>query len=673
MRRGGRTRTALLLLTAALIAGLAGLRGGLVEADAVDGEVSSVVLSSDAAGSLTIRWDAPTLSPSDYRLMWAPADQDYLSYRFENEALRGNSYPDGATTSLTLTGLTRGAEFKVRLRSRYRDGQYAQRRWSGPWTDEVTQRVRAEAPAAPTALSATETTRKGPTSISLSWAAPDHSALTGYRIWRGAAVDSLTVLVQDSGDTATGYSDPTTEPGNTYVYAVATLSLDGDSPRSATTSMTRAAAIVPRDEPTVEPTPEPTVEPTPEPTPQAGAIAELTLSSDTRGALEMEWTASDPAPDRYWINWGESHLAFPSLENRSFNFAWTGTDMYFGESIVDAGKTYQVRVRAVYDREGNKAAWNSPWSDIETQRVRSDPPSAPGALGVGVVDHDGVSLSWSAPTHDALTGYRVLRGAGAASLGMLAALGVDARSYTDTATDGATTYHYAVVALSPDGDSPRSSAVRGDHAPAHARDPGDRRGARRTGGADRHAGRQRRRDPELDRPQRQRHQRLPRPARRGRPLAGRDRRGHRNGRGELHRRRARRQRHPRLRGPGAQRDRTEPALGHLLRHDAQSALWTGCRRGRVRRGIELARARWRRHHRLPGPALSLRSSAARISLDGVPRFRLAASVRGSTASASAVRARPRSCTSSRSSAISRWSCVSAALPFVATSIGPAPP
>ena len=74
-----------------------------------------------------------------------------------------------------------------------------------------------------------------------------------------------------------------------------------------------------------------------------------------------------------------------------------------------------------------------------------------------------------------------------------------------------------------------------------------------------------------------------------------------------------------------------------------------------------------------GPALSLRSSAARTSLDGVPRFRLAASVRGSTASASAVRARPRSCTSSRSSAISRWSCGSAAFPFVATSIQPALP
>ena len=447
--------------------------------------------------------------------------------------------------------------------------------------------MRAEAPAAPTALSATETTRKGQTSIALSWTAPEHSALTGYRIRRGAAADSLTVLVQDTGDTATGYNDTTTEPGNTYVYAVTALSLDGDSPRSATASVTRAAARTPR----VDPTPVPTAAPTPEPTPQPGAIGSLTLSSDTRGALEMEWTAADPAPDRYWINWGESHLAFPSLEDRNFNFAWTGTDMYFGDSIVDAGKTYQVRVRAVYDAAGDEAAWNGPWSDTAIQRVRSNPPQAPGALSVGVVDHDGVSLGWSAPAHDALSGYRVLRGAGAASLGTLAELGVDARSYTDTATDGATTYHYAVVALSRDGDSPRSSTVRATTPPRTPVTPVIAGAPAAPAGADRHAGRQRRRDPELDRPQRQRHHRIPRPARRRRPLAGRDSRGHRVGRGELHRRRARRQRDPRLRGAGAQRRRTEPALGHLLRHHAQSALRTGRRRRRVRRGIELARVR----------------------------------------------------------------------------------
>ena len=52
----------------------------------------------------------------------------------------------------------------------------------------------------------------------------------------------MTELVQDTAGVATTYSDATTETGGTYVYAVTALSLDGDSPRSTTMSITRAAA-----------------------------------------------------------------------------------------------------------------------------------------------------------------------------------------------------------------------------------------------------------------------------------------------------------------------------------------------------------------------------------------------------------------------------------------------
>ena len=135
------------------------------------------------------------------------------------------------------------------MRSRYSPG--TTEGTSGPWTGEVTQRVLGNAPVAPTGLSATETTSKDQTSIALSWTAPSHDALTGYQIWRGADANSLTALVQNTGGTATNYNDTTTETGNTYVYAVTALSLDGDSPRSTTASVTRAEAseIIPRDPP----------------------------------------------------------------------------------------------------------------------------------------------------------------------------------------------------------------------------------------------------------------------------------------------------------------------------------------------------------------------------------------------------------------------------------------
>ena len=81
-----------------------------------------------------LSWEAPSPSPSDYRIMWAPSDEDYLSWRDDNEDGRGNSYPAGATTSLTLTGLTEGTLYKARIRARYSTGEYANNRWSGPWS-----------------------------------------------------------------------------------------------------------------------------------------------------------------------------------------------------------------------------------------------------------------------------------------------------------------------------------------------------------------------------------------------------------------------------------------------------------------------------------------------------------------------------------------------------------
>ena len=216
-------------------------------------EVNSLTLASDTAGQLAITWNQPSDEPTDYRITWAPANEDYLSYSAENTDGSGNSYPAGDVTTLTLTGLSGGSTYKVMMRARYHNAETNEYS-SGPWTSDVIQRVRNDPPAAPTELSLTETTSKDQTtSINLAWTAPSHEALTGYQIWRGADADSLNELVQDTGNTATSYSDATTETGNAYVYAVTALSLDGDSPRSTTMSITRAAAsTTTRDAPAEE-------------------------------------------------------------------------------------------------------------------------------------------------------------------------------------------------------------------------------------------------------------------------------------------------------------------------------------------------------------------------------------------------------------------------------------
>ena len=48
----------------------------------------------------------------------------YLTWTADNETDRGNSYPAGDATSLTLSGLPEGTEFKVQVRARYYDGAH---------------------------------------------------------------------------------------------------------------------------------------------------------------------------------------------------------------------------------------------------------------------------------------------------------------------------------------------------------------------------------------------------------------------------------------------------------------------------------------------------------------------------------------------------------------------
>ena len=141
----GRVKAVVAVIVAALLAGgLVAPAGG----SSVRGAFANLQLVSSVPGELTISWDLPDPQPSDYRIMWAEEGLGFLSYRFANEALRGNEYPDGEATSVTLTGLTEGATYMVKARSRYSSGGRNNSRWSGPWSDKVTASVSVAAPVA---------------------------------------------------------------------------------------------------------------------------------------------------------------------------------------------------------------------------------------------------------------------------------------------------------------------------------------------------------------------------------------------------------------------------------------------------------------------------------------------------------------------------------------------
>ena len=209
-------------------------------------------------------------------------------------------------------------------------------------------------PEAPAGLGLSEVTAG---SVTLSWTAPAHSAISGYRILRGTDASTLSVIATDTGSTATSYVDASVSPSTTYVYAVVALSAAGEGAHSASASTT-------------------TPTPTPTPTPKAGA--------------KPGKTGSDP-----------------------------------------------------------------------TLGPRNVPPanSTPGATGLTLTpSYDRVTLDWTTPSGDGVTGYRIWRGASAGALTVLVSdTSSTSTSYVDETVDDDTTYHYAVAALDANGAGPRST------------------------------------------------------------------------------------------------------------------------------------------------------------------------------------------------------------------------
>ena len=326
---------ALLLVVSMVLTG-SGLTG-TTQAQAERGAIPSLTLDSNAPGQLLITWETPNPHPTDYRLRWANASLGFLSHKDSNEAERGNVYPAGDETTLTLNNLSPGEDYKVQLRVRYYDGEHSASRWSGPWTPTAATRVMDDPPAAPTGLAASHVEHN---SLTLSWNGPRDARITGYRVLRGPDADSLSTIQADTGSPGTNYTDSTVEPETTYHYAVIALSQDGQGGQSPAFSVT---------------------------------------------------TPAEP---------------------------------------------------------------------VDEDPVKNDPPAAPTGLAAARTGHSVVTLTWDDPQDDTITGYQILRGTEANNLATINSdTESNATEYQDDTVVPETTYHYAVLALSADGDGAQSTAI----------------------------------------------------------------------------------------------------------------------------------------------------------------------------------------------------------------------
>ena len=201
-----------LLLAAAT---LGGVFSGVAQAQDANGAINGLTLSSDSPGTLTASWDMPSPAPSDYRVDWAKSSESYRSYKVDE----GHVYPEGSVTTVTITDLEAGTEYKVRMRARYNQGEHADSPWSGPW-QEASLTVAAEPTPEPTAEPAPEPTAEpteepesgaigSPTAtddnaggLVIAWEAPQapHDAPTDYRVNWAKSDDDYPSYAEEHGN-----------------------------------------------------------------------------------------------------------------------------------------------------------------------------------------------------------------------------------------------------------------------------------------------------------------------------------------------------------------------------------------------------------------------------------------------------------------------------------------
>ena len=180
-------------------------------------------LSTAGPGELRATWNAPDddggSEITGYTLQWKEASGDWDNPDHVSEAsLTGNGH--------TIAGLTGGTEYSARVIAINDVGD------SPPSTEATGTPSALEPPAAPTNLQATVNPDG---SITLTWDAPDDDTITGYQILRRRpqmGEDTLLMLVDNTGNTGTSYTDTETTAGTRHVYRVKAINNTGAGSQS---------------------------------------------------------------------------------------------------------------------------------------------------------------------------------------------------------------------------------------------------------------------------------------------------------------------------------------------------------------------------------------------------------------------------------------------------------
>ncbi len=314
--------------------------------------------------------------------------------------------------------------------------------------------------------------------VTLTWAAPNDTSITGYVILRRDKAihpqGTFVPVAPDTGTAATTYTDASVEPDKQYVYRIKARNAHGVS---AISSWARGyTPAVPEPAPAV-------------PTRPTGLTT--TPSHDT---VTLTWTAPQDASISGYVILRRDKALQPE-EGTFFTVAPdTGTvATTYTDATVEPEKQYVYRIKAINihgvsalsswargytpaapeqatpaepqetfvegDDENNQQDESGEPQEAEEEQA-TERPAKPTGLSAEAT-HDTVVLTWDNPNDDTITGYMILRrnrktSASGEFRELASDTGTAATTYTDDTVVAGTTYTYRIKAINGAGVSERS-------------------------------------------------------------------------------------------------------------------------------------------------------------------------------------------------------------------------
>ncbi len=283
------------------------------------------------------------------------------------------------------------------------------------------------APAAPSALTATKNATTPDSRIDLVWT-DNADNENGFKIERHNG-DGNFVLIASVAAGVTTFSDFGLDDGTTYTYRLSAYNGAGDSGLSNEASA--STDLLPPDAP-----------------------SDFTAIANGVSQINLSWTDNADSEDGFKI---ERHGG----DGNFVEIAAVGPDVTtYNDTGLSASTTFTYRI-AAYNAAGN-SVYAGPVS--ATTNDPPNPPAAPSTLTATAISDTQIDLTWTDNANNE-NGFKVERHAGDGNFVLIATLAANVTSYSNTGLSASTTYTYRIFAFNDDGDSGFSNEAAATTAP----------------------------------------------------------------------------------------------------------------------------------------------------------------------------------------------------------------